>query len=104
MPSSVPIARQEWEAGQRRFGELSEDPVQREALRTELELVGDELRKRIGQTFTLAELVAVYDEAESWARAAVAERAPARGWARRLATVIDSAFHLYSRGATDYAP
>jgi uncharacterized protein (DUF2141 family) len=104
VPSLVPIARQEWESGHRRFGELSADPARREALRAELEVVTDELRKRVGQTFTLAELAAVYDEAESWARPAVAERAVVRGWARDLSTVVDSAFHLYARGATDYAP
>jgi hypothetical protein len=104
VPSFVLNARQEWDAGHRRLAELCEDPAQREALRAQLEVVSDELRKRVGQTFTLAELTALYEDAERWAREAVAEHAPGRGWARHLATVIASAFHLYSRRATDYLP
>ena len=66
-------------------------------------MVGDELRKRVGQTFTLAELAAAYGDAERWAREAVEERAPSPGWPRDLALVLAAAFHAYQRGATDYA-
>ncbi|MGZ4358478.1 MAG: hypothetical protein ACXVY8_09665 [Gaiellaceae bacterium] len=104
MSSSVVNARQEWDAGHRRLAELQEDPGLREQLRAELETVSDELRKRMGQTFTLAELAALYDDAERWAREAVAERPPGRAWARYLTPVLDSAFHLYARGATDFTP
>jgi hypothetical protein len=104
VPSSVANARQEWDAGHRRLSELCRDAQQLGPLRAQLEVVGEELRKRMGQTFSLAELAALYDDAERWARPAVAERAGSRGWARHLAAVIDSAFHLYSRGATDYTP
>jgi hypothetical protein len=62
------------------------------------------LRARIGQTFTLDELVAVYGQVERWGREAVAERAPYDGWPRDLALVQDAAFHLYSRGALDFEP
>jgi hypothetical protein len=62
-----------------------------------------ELRKRLGTTFTLAELVEVYAGVEDWARATLAERG-APGWPRDLTLVADEAFHLYARGATDYRP
>ena len=45
-----------------------------------------------------------YDAAEHWARTAVADRAAFPGWPRSLTDVLDAAFHLYARGATDYAP
>ena len=40
----------------------------------------------------------------SRAKHAVSERAPTPGWPRTLAIVQDAAFHLYQRGAVDYAP
>jgi hypothetical protein len=63
-----------------------------------------ELRRRIGETFELEELAAVYADAEGWSRVAVAETEPPPGWPRTLALVEGAAFHLYSRGAVDYAP
>ena len=64
----------------------------------------DDLRRRVGQTFTLEELAQAYDAAEHWARTAIADRAAFPGWPRSLTDVLDAAFHLYARGATDYAP
>jgi hypothetical protein len=62
------------------------------------------LRKRVGQTFTLAQLAEAYASADAWSRAAIEETEPAGGWPQRLAAVTDAAFHLYSRGAVDYEP
>ena len=96
--------RQEWEAGHRRFEQAIRDPAVKQRLLPQLELVTDELRKRIGQTFTLAELAAAYARADDWVRAVVEERAGTPGWARTLALVQDAAFHLYQRGAVDCEP
>jgi hypothetical protein len=70
----------------------------------ELDAVTAELRRRVGQTFTLAELADAYTASEAWTREAVAESKPASGWPRRLATITEAAFYLYSRGAVDYEP
>jgi len=80
------------------------DPVARTRLLAQLEVVTDELRKRVGQTFTLEELASAYARADDWVRAAVDERAPTPGWPRTLSLVQDAAFHMYQRGASDYAP
>jgi hypothetical protein len=96
--------RREWEEGYRRFEAEVRDPALSARLHAQLEVVTDELRRQVGQHFTLAELARRYAEAERWTRAAVAERAPAPNWPRYLAIVEDAAFHLYSRGAVDYAP
>jgi hypothetical protein len=96
--------RGEWEEGNRRFEQLTRDPVARPRLLAQLEVVTDELRKRVGQTFTLDELAAAYARADDWVRAAVDERAPTPGWPRTLSLVQDAAFHMYQRGASDYAP
>jgi hypothetical protein len=63
-----------------------------------------ELRRRVGGTFTLAELAEAYAGAERWVLQAVEERAPSKGWARTASLAADAAFHAYSRGAQDYEP
>lgn len=97
-------ARRDWDDGYRRFLEEARDPAVAEVLHRQLEVVFEELRRRVGGRFSLAELAAAYDSSEAWARVAVSERAPARGWERGLAIVSDAAFHLYSRGAVDFKP
>lgn len=96
--------RREWEDGYRRFEAASRDPVLADRLSVQLEVVTGELRKRIGQTFTLEQLAAAYERADEWARDAVSEHAATPGWPRNLAAVEDAAFHLYQRGAVDYVP
>jgi hypothetical protein len=98
------VVRSEWEDGYRRFRELCGDRVAADRLSVHLELVTDELRKRIGQTFTLEDLAARYAAADEWVRDTVSERAPTPGWPRTLSIVQDAAFHLYQRGAVDYKP
>ena len=100
----VEVARREWEDGYRRFEAASRDPVVADRLSIQLEVVTGELRRRIGQTFTLEELVALYERAEAWVRDSVSEHAATPGWPRTLALVEDAAFHLYQRGAVDYKP
>jgi hypothetical protein len=104
MRVDVESARRDWADGWRRLQEESREPRDAERLERQLGAVTDELRKRVGGTFTLAELAQAYADAERWAREVVAEQAPAPGWPRSLATVQDAAFHLYARGAADYEP
>jgi hypothetical protein len=98
------VVRSEWEDGYRRFRDLSRDRVAADRLSLQLDVVTDELRKRVGQTFTLEDLAARYAAADEWVRGAVSERAPTPGWPRTLSIVQDTAFHLYQRGAVDYTP
>lgn len=102
--SSVDAARQQWEEGNRRLESHSSDPQAYLRLIEQLEVATEELRKRIGETFTLAELTEAYSASDHWLREAVAERVEAPGWQRQLSVVQDAAFHLYARGATDYKP
>jgi hypothetical protein len=101
---ALEVVRQEWSEGNRRFEELARDSVARPRLLAQLEVVTDELRKRIGQTFTLDQLAELYSGADNWVRETVEERAGTPGWARTLSLVQDTAFHLYQRGAVDYVP
>lgn len=104
MAAAVETARQEWEEGYRRFQDEIRQSGRGEPLHAQVEVVTAELRRRIGRTFTLRELVDAYAGAERWVREAVEERAPAPGWPRTLALVEAAAFFLYQRGATDYEP
>ena len=104
MGADVESARRDWEAGWRRLQDESRDPGSAERLSRQVEVVTDELRRRMGTTFTLAELADAYADSERWARETVAERAPSAGWVRTLSLVDDAAFHLYARGAVDYQP
>jgi hypothetical protein len=102
--SQVEVARQEWEEGSRRLEASREDRRRYRQLLELLELVLDELRKRIGQTYSLGELVGAYGESERWAREVLEERAAAPGWPRDLTLVLAAAFDAYQRGAIDYEP
>ncbi len=102
--SAVELARREWEQGHRGLEAARDDRRRYHRLLAQLELVTDELRKRIGQTYTLGELAESYCDAERWARTLVEERAPTPGWPRDLALVLAAAYHAYQRGAVDYEP
>ena len=101
---SLQTTRVDWE---RAFAELEkqkDEPRRYAQLLDAADAVTAELRARIGQVFTLDQLLDEYGSVERWGRAAVAERAPYEGWPRDLALVQDAAFHLYARGATDFEP
>ena len=103
MSATIEVSRQQWQDGYQRFRALAGGSAT-DRLYLELETISDELRRRIGQTFTLAEAVELYGSAERWAIDVVAERAAVRGWSHDLAIVLDAAFHLYTRAAVDYLP
>ena len=104
MSADVESARHDWEDAHRRLEEASRDLARVAGLRRQLEVVTDELRKRVGSTFALRELAAEYRHADDWARDAVAQRASAPGWLSSLSIVEGAAFHLYSHGAVDFTP
>ncbi len=100
MTAAVEHARQEWAESHLR---LQAEPNSARLLE-QVEAVATELRRRVGETFTLAELADAYAGAERWSRDVVAEMSPPPGWLRTLALVEGAAFHRYARGAVDYAP
>jgi hypothetical protein len=103
MTSSLDLVRHEWEDGHRRLEAERTDRAHYRRLLAQVEVVSDELRRRVGGTYTLAELAAAYRDADAWARQIVADRAPGPGWPRDLSLVLAAAFHAYQRGASDYA-
>ena len=114
---TLSVARHQWEEGARRLAAAQSDPARYRALAALVDAVADELRRRVGQTFTLAELADAYQGAEDWVRDVVVTVAPATGseatgaggdrraaGVRDAALVQDAAFAQYARGATDYRP
>jgi hypothetical protein len=63
-----------------------------------------ELRRRVGQTYTLQQLADAYAGAEAWTLDAVEAADSDPGLEREVALVTDAAFRLYARGASDYRP
>jgi hypothetical protein len=102
--AAVEHARQQWEEGHRRLESRANDRVVYERLHAQVDSLLDELRKRVGQTFTLEQLAGVYAGAERWSRDAAVAGAPETARPEDLATVEDASFHLYARGAVDYVP
>ena len=96
------LVREEWKDGDRRLESERDDRRRYERLLEQVAIIVDELRKRVGQTYTLEELATAYRDAERWAREAVEEQAPSPGWPRDLALVLAAAFYAYQRGAVDY--
>ena len=104
MRAELESARREWDEAYGRFERETRDPSRAAELHGSLTTVTNELRRRLGSTYTLAELAAVYRGADDWARHAVGENPPGPGWVRTLSIVEGAAFLLYSRGAVDFEP
>jgi hypothetical protein len=104
--SSLTLARHQWAEGKRRLDEAGADTARSRHLMVLVDAVTTELPRRIGQTFTLAELAELYEGAEDWVRDVIVESMPPRSRAgiRDTALVQDAAFALYAQGASDYRP
>lgn len=96
--------RREWEEGARALEAARDDRARYHDLLEQVETIVDELRKRVGQTFTLADLARAYGDAERWAADALEESEAPPSWPRTLSVVLGAAFHRYARGALDYKP
>ena len=103
VPADLASTRLEWERSYRDLEEVARDSAAADSVRSQLETVTAELRRRVGGTYTMGELVDEYARADVWARHVLAEQGIA-GWLRTLTLVEGAAFHLYARGATDYVP
>jgi hypothetical protein len=103
---TVANARLQWDEGARRFEATRGHGTRYRQLGSLVDAVQDELRRRVGQTFTLAELADAYEGSEDWVRDVVVAATPPRAEAgmRDTALVQDTAFAMYARGATDYRP
>ena len=90
----------EWEEGRRRLRALSEDPAARRRADRIVDAIREELRRRVGITFTAAELADCYGQGTEWCLQLAMEIAPGTADAQALA---DAAFWLHLQSASDFA-
>ena len=90
--------RLHWHEGERRLGELA--PEHRRPYDRVVERLVAELRRRLGGSFTAAELAELYDRSNAWTMPIAIETAPAEpgAWEQWVA---DAAFNRYLREAVD---
>jgi hypothetical protein len=90
----------QWESGKRRLDEI-EDPRDRRLADRVVDSIREELRRRIGPTFSAEELAELYGKGTDWCQQVAIDVAPAmEGEAQSLG---DAAFWIYLRGATNFA-
>lgn len=101
---SYPLANAlyQWEEGQARLRELSGTREGPRALRA-VDAVRDELRRRIGPTFTAAELAELYSRGTDWCLEAARWALPEHAADLDPQAIVDGAFFMHLRGATDYS-
>jgi hypothetical protein len=97
MPYAVENALFQWQEGERRLREAPEPD--RVRLDRSVELVLDELRRRLGSSFVLDELADLYALGTDWAEELAAGHAPEGS----ASAVVDAAFNRYAREARNYA-
>jgi hypothetical protein len=97
VPYAIDNARFQWEDGERRL-RVADDATQGDLDRAVYAVV-DELRRRLGSTFTIPELADLYGSGTDWADD-IAQRQRAGS---DTAAVVDAAFNRYAREAADFA-
>jgi hypothetical protein len=103
MPYPVDNALFQWEQGASRLRELSARPRQARAAARAVDAIRDELRRRIGPTFSAQELAELYGRGTDWALEAARHAAPMEAVDLDSEAIIDGAFYHYLRGAYDYS-
>jgi hypothetical protein len=103
MPYPVDNALFKWEQGASRLRELSARPRQARAAARAVDAIRDELRRRIGPTFSAQELAELYGRGTDWALEAARHAAPMEAVDLDSEAIIDGAFYHYLRGAYDYS-
>jgi hypothetical protein len=102
---AVELAREQWAEGHRRLARAASAGREvSERLHRQVEMVTVALRRRVGGSFTLAELARVYADADRWVLEVIEDEGSDRRWLSSATTSADAAFHLYARGARDYRP
>jgi len=103
VPYPLDNALFQWEEGARRLRELSADPREARTARRAVDAIREELRRRIGPTFTAQELADLYAQGTDWCLDAARRAAPMSAVDLDTQAIVDGAFQEYLRGARDYS-
>jgi hypothetical protein len=93
----------QWEEGASRLSELSTDPRAARTAARAVEAIREELRRRIGPTFTAQELAELYGRGTDWCLEAARNALPMAAVDLDPQAIVDGAFFQYLRGAKDYS-
>jgi hypothetical protein len=93
----------QWEEGYRRLQDTRAEPQLYRALSRAVVAVQDDLRKRLGSTFSVAELAALYREGTDWSLDYALRSRPESLVRWDPSVAADAAFYLYMREAADFA-
>lgn len=96
--AEVAAAAFAWQDGRARLAAGGPDEA---AQRRIVDAVRDELRRRVGTTFTMAELAAEYGRASAWYLPLAQRVAPRQPSAWDPAVALDAAFAIHARQAGD---
>lgn len=101
--SSYPLenARFQWEDGWRAYEALGEDSATRRQADRVIAAIQEELRQRIGVTFSSAELADLYGRGTDWCLQVALEASP--GLVGEAQALADAAFWVFLRRAGDFA-
>ena len=91
----------QWREGARRLEEAPRE--QRRILDRVSDRIYADLTRRLGSTFSVDELVDLYESGTDWAQQIAMATAPDAPWAWEPRTVVDGAFARYVREASDFA-
>ena len=94
------LAMLAWDRGLEALGRPSPVRAARLAI---AEAVEDEIRRRLGPAFHLAQLVDVYDESDDWFLPLAARVAPRTPDAWDRGSALDGAFGQHRRQASDWS-
>jgi hypothetical protein len=92
---------QQWHDGERRLAGAQGGEAR--VLERVTQRIYDDLRRRLGGSFGVDELLELYGQGTGWAEKLAMQVAPADPWAWDGRTVVDAAFGRYVREAADYA-
>jgi len=87
----------QWQDGEQRLGAMR--PGERVQLEGAVQAVLEEIRRRLGSSFNVAELAELYASGTDWAE----DVAGRRGASMDAVVVVDAAFARYAHEAADYA-
>lgn len=90
----------QWEEGMRALGAI-DSPAERRRADRVVASIQDELRRRIGPTFSAVELAELYGRGTDWCLQVALDAVSRLDTDPQ--TVADAAFWLYLRGASDFA-
>jgi hypothetical protein len=97
--------RRDWADGERRLAAARvRDPARAAVYDRVAAELRRTLRRRIGQTFSLADLAQVYGRSASWTRDVAQQTAPGAAYAHDLSVTADAVFGEASRQASDWTP